>query len=92
MCNFKYIYNNISELKKVSKLKEFFKTIQFEKSILTTGINGNILELNAEYFKEFSELIQSSTLTKEKLIDYSFQFSEPVKKDIAIKIFNMINS
>ena len=88
----KYIYNNISELKKVSKLKEFFKSIQFEKSILTTDINGNKLELNADYFKEFSELIQSSTLTKEKLVDYSFQFSEPVKKDIAIKIFNMINS
>lgn len=87
----KYIYKNMSDLKKVSKLKEFFKSIQFEKNILSEGLNGNSLKINEETFKEFSNLLQSSTLTKEKLLDYSLQFSNNIdKKESVIKIFNML--
>lgn len=86
----KYVYSSITELKKVVRLKEFFKSLQFEKSMLFNIIATDKVDVNSDSLKEFAELIQSSTLTKQKLIDYSFQFDEPSSKDTALKVFNML--
>jgi DNA repair exonuclease SbcCD nuclease subunit len=86
----KFVYSSIAELKKVAKLKEFFKSIKFEKNMLSIDSDGNVLELNTNSFKEFAEMLHSNTLTKEKILDYSFQFIQPENKDTTLKVFNML--
>lgn len=85
----KFIFNSNTEIQKVSKLKEFFKSVQFEKSIIsTTLLEGN--NVSEEMLSEFEELMKNNMITKEKIIEYALQFKEPSNKAEALKIFNMI--
>ena len=58
--------------------------------MLSIDSDGNVLELNTNSFKEFAEMLHSNTLTKEKILDYSFQFIQPENKDTTLKVFNML--
>lgn len=84
----RYNYRSHIEVKKVSKLKEFFKNISFRKSKISDKT-----ELNNAYYtaiNEFEEMINNDLVTKEKIIDYALQFKEPPDRQKAIEILNYI--
>jgi len=82
-----YKYKSDREVLSVSKLKEFFKSIKFNK---TTG-SEDISRTSLHAVHEFEELLANNLLTEEKLIDYALQFKKPpVDEQSALEIIKYI--
>jgi len=85
-----YIYSNSQETRDISKLKHFFKSVNFQKSMIDdSGLKSS--NISADAFKEFESMINNNLITKEKLVDYALQFKEPVNKQNAVDILKIFN-
>lgn len=84
-----YIYNDKKDVIKLSKFKEYFKMLKFQKANITNNTD-NLKGMSAEAIHEFEDLIKNNLMTREKLIEYSLQFKEPHNKDIVLKLFDYI--
>jgi len=84
-----YKYTSSTDVPKISKLKEYFKSIRFENNILaeTTSLNS-VSQIAAQ---NFEEMIKNNLVTKDKLIDYAIQFKPPNDKDSIIKVFKLFS-
>lgn len=84
-----YIYTNNIEIRKIAKLKEFFKSIQFEKSVVSiSSMTDN--SPSSKILENFKELLDDSLITKEKLVDFAIQFNPPKNLDVTMNILNYI--
>ena len=84
-----YKYTNNKDVQKISKLKEYFKSIQFEKNILAESNTVDMVSMTA--VQDFENMIANNLVTKDKLIDYAMQFKPPTDKDSVIKVFKLFS-
>jgi len=84
-----YKYTENKDVQKISKLKEYFKSLQFEKNILAESNVINTISMSAA--QEFEDMITNNLVTKDKLIDYAMQFKPPIDKDSVIKVFKLFS-
>lgn len=84
-----YKYTSNKEVQKISKLKEYFKSIQFEKNILSETESLNKISMHAA--QEFEDMLVNNLVTKDKLIDYAIQFKPPENKDSVVKVFKLFS-
>jgi DNA repair exonuclease SbcCD nuclease subunit len=85
----RYIYTDTTDVKEMSKLKHCFKSLSFQKGMLDGDkMNSTV---SAEAFKEFENLVSTSLVTKDKLVDYALQFKKPDNVDIAMEVMNIAN-
>ncbi len=84
-----YKYTNNKDVQKISKLKEYFKSIQFEKNILAESNTIDMVSMTA--VQDFENMIANNLVTKDKLIDYAMQFKPPTDKDSVIKVFKLFS-
>ena len=84
-----YKYTDNKDVQKISKLKEYFKSIQFEKNILANSNTVDMVSMTA--VQDFENMITNNLVTKDKLIDYAMQFKPPTNKDSVIKVFKLFS-
>jgi len=84
-----YKYTDNKDVQKISKLKEYFKSIQFEKNILVESNTVDMVSMMA--VQDFENMIANNLVTKDKLIDYAMQFKPPTDKDSVIKVFKLFS-
>ena len=84
-----YKYTDNKDVQKISKLKEYFKSIQFEKNILANSNTVDMVSMTA--VQDFENMIINNLVTKDKLIDYAMQFKPPTNKDSVIKVFKLFS-
>jgi len=84
----KFTYSNNNEVQKISKLKEFFKSIKFERALLSASDNAKTASIEIENFKE---MLENNLITKDSLIDFALQFNQPNNKETVLKVFKYVN-
>lgn len=85
----RYIYTNSNEVKEISKIKDSFKSLQFQKNLIgidSTSDNAS----TAKAIEEFENLVHGDLVTKENLIDYAISFKEPINKDHSLNTLDLI--
>lgn len=84
-----YIYNDKKDVIKLSRFKEYFKMLKFQKANIANTTDGS-KSISAEAIHEFEDLIKNNLMTREKLIEYSFQFKKPYNKEAVLKLFDYV--
>lgn len=84
----KYVYSSSADMKSIGKLKEFFKTLQFEKNIVVDEEQSGTISV--ESLSEFENLIKDNLMTKDKIVEYAIQFKEPENVEEMLNMFNMV--
>jgi DNA repair exonuclease SbcCD nuclease subunit len=84
----KYVYSFSNEVKELSKIKDIFKSLQFQKNLKGVDIVNN--NKNSEAIKEFENIVNNDLVTKDNLIDYALTFKEPVDKKTTVDTLSLI--
>jgi DNA repair exonuclease SbcCD nuclease subunit len=84
----KYVYSFSNEVKELSKIKNVFKSMQFQKNIDKIDLANKNPSSTA--IEEFEKIVNNDLVTKENLIEYALSFKQPKNKKETLNTLNMI--